>query len=118
MFYDDAFKTILETSPFSQTVKVNVSVNGVISEYTLSGFFYSGTYSEESPARAYSPKKGVRGDTFEISLLSVPSDITDPIRDFRGATLTGDMGIYKVYEVRGERSGVLTFKLNPMEASS
>ncbi len=118
MFYDDVFKAITESSLFSQTVKLVVEKNGVISEYSLSGIFCSGTYSDDSPAQAYSPKKGVRGDSFEISLLSVPTQITDPKRGLIGAVLNGDIGNYRVFEVRGERSGILKLMLNPVGAST
>lgn len=113
---ESQWKILMDNGAWSEDFTVSLDASLAIADFTLSGVFYSGTSTEESPAQAYAPKRSVRKEAFQISLKSLPSLVTDPKRMLKGAVLTSDArGVYKVLEVRGEKSGTLTLVLNPTE---
>lgn len=108
---------LMESGAWSESFSFSLDSSYGIEDFVLSGIFYSGTDSEESPAQPYAPKKAVRKEAFQISAASLPAVIAEPKRMLMGAILTSaDRGTYKVHEVRGEKSGTLTLMLNPVGA--
>ena len=119
MFYDDVFQGVFEGTPFSETFTLTLDASWGVADFDLTGFFYSGTSGDDTPAQAYAPRKARRSESFEFARKSLPDAVTDPKRMLQGAVISSDdRGAYRVIEVRGERSGVLTLVLNPYEGSA
>ena len=116
---DSQWTNLMADGAWSEPFVFSLDSSFEIEAFSVSGVFYSGTDSEESPAQAYAPKKAVRKEAFQIALLSLPDSVTEPKRMLKGAVLTSTTrGTYKVLEVRGEKSGTLTLVLNPKEATT
>jgi len=105
MFYDDAFQKITENSAFSEEATFSVSSE----EYSVKGFFCSGSYGEDRMDKGYSVKKSVKRQSFKISASSLPSGVgvTDLIRN----TLTIRGKAFIVREITGNDSGILSLDL-------
>ncbi len=111
------WRGLMEKGAWSEDFVFTLDASYTVDDFTVSGVFFSGTSSEESPAQAYSPKKAVRKEALQISEASLPSSVHDPRRMLKGAVaVSATRGAYKVLDVRGERSGTLTLTLNPKEA--
>ncbi len=114
---ESQWTSLMASGAWSEDFTVSLDDSYHIEDFTLSGVFYSGTSTEESPAQAYAPKRSVRKEAFQISLASLPTSVTDPKRMLKGCIITSTTrGAYKTLEVRGEKSGTLTLVLNPKEA--
>ena len=114
--FERQWQNLMESGAWSEDFKISLVAAHSIEDFTVSGVFYSGTFGEDSPAQPYAPKKAVRREEFCISANSLPVSVTDPKRMLQGATIVSPTrGAYKVYEVRGEKSGTLGLLLNPTE---
>lgn len=105
MFYDDAFKTITESSPFSTEGKV--SVNNI--EYTIKGILCSGSYGQKEFDKGYSLAKTVNRQTFKVSLSSLPSGVSPS--DLMRKTLVIGGNSWVIDDITGNKSGMLNISL-------
>ena len=105
MFYDDAFRTITETSPFSTEGKVTVNET----EYTIKGILCSGSYGQKEYDKGYSLAKTVDRQTFKVSLSSLPSGVSSS--DLMRNTITIDGKAWVVDNITGNKSGILNISL-------
>lgn len=113
--FERQWQNLMESGAWSEKFTISLQASYGIEDFTVSGVFYSGTFDEDSPAQAYAPRKGVKREEFCISLNSLPAVVTDPRRMLQSAVITSSVrGSFKVYEVRGEKSGTLGMLLNPV----
>lgn len=105
MFYDDVFKTITESSPFSTEGKV--SVNNT--EYTIKGILCSGSYGQKEYDKGYSLAKTVDRQSLKVSLSSLPSGVAPS--DLMRKTITIDGKAWVVDNITGNQSGILNITL-------
>lgn len=110
MFCDDAFKEILEDSPFSTEAVVSLEGDdGSSFPIGLKGMFFSGSYGEDDLSKGYTTDKTVERQFFRVSLLSLPEGV-EP-KGLNRRTVTIDGLSYTVVGVDGNRSGILTLVL-------
>ena len=113
---ESQWTSLMASGDWSEPFTFSLDESYQMEDFTLSGIFYSGTSDEESPAQAYAPRKAVRKEALQIALSCLPALVIEPKRMLKGAVLTSaTKGTYKVFEVRGEKSGTLTLMLNPIE---
>lgn len=105
MFYDDAFKTITESSPFS--TEGVLAVGDV--EYTVRGILCSGSYGQKEFDKGYSLAKTVNRQTFKVSLSSLPSGVSTS--DLMRKTLVIDGNSWVIDNITGNESGMLNISL-------
>lgn len=105
MFYDDAFQRITETTAFSEEATFSVSSE----EYSVKGFFCSGSYGEKDFDKGYSVRKTVKRQSLKVSASSLPSGVTP--QDLIRNTLTIRGNAYIVREITGNESGILNLDL-------
>lgn len=105
MFYDDVFRRITETSPFSSEGKVWVNDT----EYVIGGIFCSGSYGEKEFDKGYSLRKSLKRQSFKVSLSSLPSGVTQ--ENLLRNTITIDGRAWVVDEITGNDSGILNLSL-------
>lgn len=105
MFYDDVFRKITETSPFSSEGKVRVNDT----EYVIGGIFCSGSYGEKEFDKGYSLRKSLKRQSFKVSLSSLPSGVTQ--ENLLRNTITIDGRAWVVDEITGNDSGILNLSL-------
>lgn len=105
MFYDDVFKTITESSPFS--------TGGVLAvgdvEYTVKGILCSGSYGQKEYDKGYSLAKTVDRQTFKVSLSSLPTGVVPS--DLMRQTITIDGKAWVIDDITGNESGILNISL-------
>ena len=107
MFYDDAFQRITETTAFSEEATFSVASE----EYSVKGFFCSGSYGDKSLDKGYTTDKTVNRQSFKVSADSlpegaVPKDLMRQVLTIRGKKWT-------VRDVTGNDSGILSLDLIP-----
>lgn len=108
---ESQWQNLLESGSWSETMEVVLTDNPLIVSFPVNGIFYSGTYSEQSPA-PYAPKRATKGEFFQLSLKSLPYGVTDPMVNLKGAYIKSQRrGTYKILDVKGEKSGMLTLVL-------
>lgn len=114
---ESQWQNLLESGSWSEPMKVALPDSLLIPIFTVNGIFYSGTYSEQSPA-PYAPRRATKGEFFQLSLKSLPSGVTDPIAKLKGSYIKSQRrGTYKILDVRGEKSGMLTLVLQWIDPS-
>lgn len=79
---------------------------------TVSGIFAFGS-EEEATQVPYGVAKPVNKGKFIVSRKSLPSEVEKPWKTLEGITVirVGTGSSYRVYDVLGYESGVLTFRL-------
>lgn len=105
MFYDDVFKRITETSPFSTEGKVTVGET----EYVIGGILCSGSYGQKEFDKGYSLAKTLKRQSFKVSLSSLPTgvDVQDLVR--KTIVIGGDSWV--IDDITGNKSGILDLSL-------
>jgi len=105
MFYDDAFRRITETSPFSTEGKVTVNET----EYTIKGILCSGSYGQKEYDKGYSLAKIVKRQSFKVSLSSLPTGVGT--EDIIRKTITIGGSVWVIDDITGNQSGMLNLSL-------
>ena len=105
MFYDDVFRRITETSPFSTEGKVTVGET----EYTIGGIFCSGSYGQKEFDKGYSLAKSLKRQSLKVSLSSLPTGVTPT--DLIRKTITIGGTEWVIDDITGNQSGILDFSL-------
>lgn len=110
---NEQWKEIIENDPFSENAEILLTTG---ESFAVSGIYYSGSY-QENRKTPYAPTKWERQDWFQISLYSLPSEICgDPSKFLRNAQIeVENRGIFKIHEVKGANSGMLTIFIQPKE---
>lgn len=108
--FEDQWREIMEDGQMSESARIRLASGSAVS---VSGIFFSGTYSIEK-AVPYSPKNGVDQQFFQVSELSLDkAGIEDP-DDLKMAGLQIDgRGSFRVTIVKGKGSGMITLQLQP-----
>ena len=109
MFYDDAFQMITEGSAFSEEATL---VIGAV-EYTLKGFFCSGSYGQKDFDKGYTTNKTVNRQSLKISKNSLPNGVSQ--KDIIRQKLSIREKSFIVRDVTGNDSGILNLDLAPGE---
>jgi len=109
---NEQWKEIMENNAFSEEAVVTTYRGDT---FEITGLYISGSYEMSSPA-SYGAKSWERGDFFQFSSLSLPSEVTNPTKDLRNAQLSIEgRGIFRVHEVKGANSDMLTLVIQPKE---
>jgi len=109
---DEQWKDILEDNAFTESAVVTTVFGNT---FTVKGMYYSGSYDISSSA-SYGAKSWARGDFFQLSPLSLPSEMIEPTKALRNAEVSIEgRGLFRVHEVKGANSGMLTLDIQPKE---
>lgn len=109
MFYDEATRRMLESSPFTEAATLLVESGGGSAQFTLKGIFCSGNYGQKDLDKGYTTRKTVARQSFQIAGSSIPCTLE--ARDLIRQTLCVRGVEYKVREVTGNDSGVIVLDL-------
>lgn len=101
--FDMQWTEIMEDGPFSEMVEITTSKSEV---FSVKGVFYEGNYTEDA-ATSYAPKKSVHKVYFQLSERTLT--VTD--KELQNAKLVRNNKEYRVIEVKGFGSGMMTLNL-------
>lgn len=103
---------ILEGGQFSEKAVIALE-DDADTEFTVYGFFYSGSYEEERIA-PYSATTATDKEFFQLSASQL-ADISTPWTTLKGVILEARSTTFRISEVYGKRGEMLTLELQEVE---
>lgn len=107
--YEYQWQTIMADNMFAEDAVIS---SDDVDPFVVRGIFFSGSYQDE-PVASYAPSRLTTKEYFQVSSLSIPSEIENPWTWLEGMTLCleGRNLVFRIHSVVGKRGGMLTLYL-------
>lgn len=110
--FEEQWKALISSGVFSEEASLRLADGKAV---TLRGIYYSGTYGEDASA-PYAPRRGIRQHWFQVSEKSTAEAGISEWKSLINASVSlSGRPPYRVTEVKGPGSGMLTMRLKESE---
>lgn len=108
--FEEQWKKIMETGQMSESARIKTSSGKTM---TISGIFFSGTYSIDKSV-PYSSKTNIDQQFFQLSEMSLADQEQYDSDELKMADVYIEgRGAFRVSIVKGKGSGMITLQLQP-----